>query len=528
MISWIKTNVIRNDSIENFIKTLPKHSKKKKKAVALLELYVTFPDYPISNYLSEWAHKNEMEIRGYLPIRNSSLKSRVSFYLFSTLNFDNGVHRPFRVFKAMGVRRFISPGLSLTNILRIRRLFADVFLLSRSDFLKFNYSGILLGDLIYDFHLRKRSSVSLDPASSDFRRDFYEFMSNFLWWKSYFERNNIRFVCVTHTVYQQAMVARVGLFFGAKVVLGSASRLYQLSHAQPFADLEFLQYEPSASEQFGYTIDHERARSALIELMSGSSRTAAHANVSGFRGLKKTHVVRGIKPVRIMIATHCFSDAPHVYGDMLFDDFNDWLTSVSRFALTTDYEWYAKGHPAFFDSDKIHFRRFLKENPHIIEITSDTSNLDLFSGGINVVLTAYGTIGFEAAYNNVTVINASSRTPHGNYSFSLSPKSKLDYSESLQSLENIIKTFKIDLKAVEHFFDLHHLRTSGNLLFGSKYNELLQSMGGYIEHFTNPSTLDFWVLNIYGSKYEAELKTRIFEFLESDSYFLRGHPDESK
>jgi hypothetical protein len=526
MIPWIKRNVKRNTSIENFINTLPEFSKKKRKAVALLELYVTFPDYPISYYLCEWARANELEIRGYLPIRNRSLKSRMSFYLFSSLNFDNGIERPFRIFKAMGARKFVSPGFALENIVRTRKLYPAIFSLSRSDFLKFSCDGILLGDLIYDFHLRKRGIVTLETASLEFKKDFIEFMTNFFWWKAYFQKNDVRLVCVSHTVYQQAMVARVGLFFGAKVLLGSSSRLYQLSLAQPFADLEFLQYEPSSSEQFDYKIDQGRARAALGELMKGSARTAAHANVSGFRGLQKTQVVLGLKPVRIMIASHCYSDAPHVYGEMLFDDFDHWLTSVSQFSLNTDYEWYVKGHPAFFDSDKMHFRRFLEKNPHIVEIPSDTSNLDLFRGGINIVLTAYGTIAFEAAYNDVIVINASSRTPHGNYPFSLSPKSKFEYFQILESLESLIKTFKIDKGAVEHFFDLHHLRTSGNLLFGSRYNQMLQSSGGYAGHFTNPITLDFWANNIFGSEYEGELTERITTFLDSDSYFLRAHSDE--
>lgn len=359
MISWIKENLKRNPIIESFIKEVSPTRVKSQSAIALMELFVTFPDYPMAHYIADFMRKSHVEINAYLPLRPRSARDRILFKFFSTFRIDNGQYRPQRIYRSFGVTRFLMPKHDPRNAYFARKELNKALSSSNGSFLLYRCEGVHLGDLIYDFHLRKRALVTLDLTSADFADDFLEFMVSFFWWYSFFGKNNVKFVTVSHSVYQQAMLARIGIKFGSKVFLYGSSRIYQLSEQNLFSDLEFLKYDPSRVIQFDYKIDIDRARRGIESLMLGSSVTAAHASVSGFRGKRAPRIVEAKKPVRIMIATHCFSDSPHVYGEMLFADFAEWLDAIVDVSKRSDYEWYAKAHPAFFDSDKIHFAEFL-------------------------------------------------------------------------------------------------------------------------------------------------------------------------
>lgn len=119
-------------------------------------------------------------------------------------------------------------------------------------------------------------------------------------------------------------------------------------------------------------------------------------------------------------------------------------------------------------------------------------------------------------------MNASLRTPHVNYPFSLSPESKAEFIHILMNLEHYLKSHIVNKATVEHFFDLHHLRTSVNLLYGDIYSNLLEYSGGYLNHFTSPLTLEFWLKHIRGTYYEKILIRSIHDFMKSDKYFLRS------
>jgi hypothetical protein len=377
---------------------------------------------------------------------------------------------------------------------------------------------IRIGDLFYDWHLRERLLDTVNVRSLDFEKDFVYFISNFYWWLNYFNSEQIESVFVSHTVYQQAVPARIGIGLGAKVYLVGNDRIYQLRPDREWSDIEFLDYQPNSEAQFGYKIDLNRSRSEINQLRSGKRTNAAHVYASGFVGNSHEKVVETRGHINILIACHCFSDAPHVYGDMLFEDFREWLNFIGELSGATSYDFYAKAHPFFSESDKLHFQNFLEDYPNIKQVPSTFSNLELFGQGINVVLTMHGTIAFEAAYEGILVVNASLNSPHVNYNFSISPKSEEEFRDTILDLENIMLKWEINPFEVEHFFDLHHLRKNKNLLFGGDVHHFYESIGGFTEQFTNPRVYDFWLENRHSDN-SAKLERIIYNFLSSDSYF---------
>jgi hypothetical protein len=223
----------------------------------------------------------------------------------------------------------------------------------------------------------------------------------------------------------------------------------------------------------------------------------------------------------VLIAAHCFSDAPHVFGDMHAVDFWEWLGIIGESSVkNSKYEWYIKPHPGFFQSDQELFLRYISKNQQIKVIPSGYSNLELFRQGINVVLSVHGTITFEAALFDKLVVNYSPVSPHMNYSFVKKPKSFEDFLNILGNLEDLVKKNEIDHSEVLHFYDLHHLRRGHSWLYKQYRSEMLNYAGGYGAHLTDSKTLDYWV-----SKFAIEPRSEISmdnlkTFMRSKEYLI--------
>jgi len=524
MRNWMQDNFKKNKSIEKFIKvnrelTSDFHGKSKNsKQIALLELHVSLISYIIYSFICREKLTKGIQIIGYNPLKNKKFRFNFTFYFFSRAKIDNGIFRPFRILNAVGISKFIQPKNTRKYRLLALEILEEVKQNNKKFLLDLKVEEIRIGDLFYDWHLRERSLDTVNIRSLDFEQDFVHFVSNFYWWLNYFKSKQIESVFVSHTVYFQAVPARIGLELGSKVYLVGNDRIYKLRPDRKWSDIEFLDYQPNSETQFGYKIDLTRSRLEINKLRNGERITAAHVYASGFVGNSLEKVIETRENVNILIACHCFSDAPHVYGDMLFEDFREWLNFIGKLSNATNFHFYAKAHPNFSESDKLHYANFLKDYSRIKEIPSTFSNLELFRQGINVVLTIYGTIAFEAAYEGILVVNASLNTPHVNYSFSISPESVEEYRETILNLENIMLNWKINPLDVEHFFDLHHLRKSNNLLFGEHYRNFYESIGGYAKQFSNPRVYDFWLENRY-SDYSMRFEKIIHNFLNSDLYF---------
>ena len=61
------------------------------------------------------------------------------------------------------------------------------------------------------------------------------------------------------------------------------------------------------------------------------------------------------------MAAHHFSDAPHAWGDLLFDDFFEWMDYLGKLSNELDYDWYIKLHPLDFKENEKTIKYFLEK-----------------------------------------------------------------------------------------------------------------------------------------------------------------------
>jgi hypothetical protein len=524
ILDMFRKNLQRNQFVEQFISYNNNSRKqiqvsKKQQSEVLIEMNPAYTTYILYAIICRAKLKKNHRLVGYRPTKSTSIKDFFTFYLFSNLLFDNGSYRPFRIMWSMGVDKFIQPFYIRKHKNQALEIYKLICNLDKKHLIALKINEIEIGDIFYDWHLRTRKLDTVTINGNLFKKDFIEFVCTFYWWYEYFRTRKIDSVFISHSCSDMALPARIGLSFGSQVILASYGRMYKLSDEKKFSDLEFMDYDPKSKEQFGYEVDLVRSRKLLFETIQGRHLIDAHTFGSGYSGYLTQKIVSKSDQINVLIACACFSDPPHSYGDTIFPDPKEWLNFIGEFSKVSDYKFYAKAHPGFWESDKHHYNNFLREFPNIKEIPHGYSNMELFKQGINVVLTIHGTIAFEAAYQGILVVNASTISPHMNYNFSLSPRSIEDYSQILKKLPQLIVNWEINKHEVEHFFDIHHLRKSFHPLFGNKIPEFYQHIGGWSEQFLNPKVFDYW-LNIQTKDELLGIEDRLINFLENNDYML--------
>ena len=54
---------------------------------------------------------------------------------------------------------------------------------------------------------------------------------------------------------------------------------------------------------------------------------------------------------RVLIASHCFTDAVHIHGKNIFTDYYDWIKFLGKISEKLDYNWVIKIHPSEYDNN---------------------------------------------------------------------------------------------------------------------------------------------------------------------------------
>lgn len=520
----IYSQLKRDQNLEIFIrfslKKLPSGNQKNP-MVSLIELGTNFTGTIALSYFTRVWLSEGQKIIGFRPYISDKFVTKTLDRLFSRFSLDNGLHYPFRLARAIGIDSFLFPKKNLRDFFLLRKCLQTFLSIDKEALLLKEVNGIRIGDLFYDWHLRKRGLATVDTRTPSYTVDLREFLRNFFFWYSELDNKKYENIIVSHTVYMQGILVRLGLARGINVYLVSFDRVYRLNNQLVHSDLEFKLYDPNKSVQFGYKIDLKRAKEKLASMGSEIDLTFGIPGlVSGLHGEIDKHLIKQSQKLKVLIAPHCFSDSPHAMGDFLFCDYYEWLVFICNISAELDYDWYIKPHPGFLESDKHHFRLLLDRYPNLKLIDENVSNLGLFKDGIDVVVTAQGTIGFEAAVFGVLALNASAHAPASRYRFTLSPSTVSELTRILFDLERIKTNFKINKDELLHFYDLHYLRRADSWLFKRKTSHFFDQFEKYSEIFVSSNVFDVWMNQIYNPIQDRNRINEVVKFLDSNDYQL--------
>ncbi len=404
-------------------------------------------------------------------------------------------------------------------------LFNEVYptLKTKRDVENIRIGGMLIGDLVYDTHLRKHLVPTVELECEEFKKTLIEALSFFLYWKKYFDKNTVSSVIVSHCVYAwNAIILRVAVDRSIPVYQVTAQRVYYITDSHNYrAYNDFLDYPVRFS---GLGKEEKKTALALAKerldlRFSGKVGVDMHYSTkSAYTTFSQDgRVIQKSPRLKLLIAPHCFFDAPHPYGISLFPDFFEWIAFLGGISEETDYDWYLKTHPDFLPGNLAIIDEFVNKYPKFKLIDSRTSHNQIIEEGIDFALTVHGTIGFEYAAKGVTVINASMCNPHIAYDFNIHPRSQAEYEHVLLNLDQ--QSVSVDLNKVYEYYYCRFIGTYNDWLFDS-YGNFIDAIGGHASQVKSVS-YDQFLSEFTVSKHKKVMRT-VANFIESGDYCI-GH-----
>ena len=477
--------------------------------IMLMELTSTHSAHVAYAYIAEEMAKSiGAQIKAYSPTPLNSPMRALKF-------LSSGKSS---VYRSFGVNEFIRIKPSSAQKQEARRLFSEVVrnMTSKRDIEDLRIDGVWIGDLVYDSYLRRYSLPTIDPESQHFQDFLLESIETFVFWNDYFDKHDVRAINVSHCTYNLAMPLRIGVERGIDVFNVSITHVYRLDKNRLFSyndAFEFRERFAALSEDVrnaGLSLAEKR----ILQRFDGEVGVdMSYSTKSAYGDHRHSRLLHDSNKKKILIATHCFFDSPHVYGKYLFPDFYEWLDFLGNISHQTDYEWYLKTHPDYRPGTEEIIADFVSRFPKISLLPSDASHLQIIDEGIDVALTCHGTIGFEYAALGVPVINASMSNPHVAYNFNIHARDIEHYRELLGNLDGL--ELHIDKNEIFEYYFMRNIFNTENLFF-EDYRRFLDNIGGYKAQFS-PVAYQQWLAEWSPGKHEKIL-SGLHEFVTSKDF----------
>lgn len=459
------------------------------------------------------AQPSGARIVAYLPRALANWRERLSFFIRSSLGLDT-----FGVYRSFGTVEFLTISPNAVQKGRAALMLPGIMaqLKTKTDLEALTIDGAWIGDLVYDTYLMRFRRPTVDLGSGEFRDFLLESLELFVFWRDYIGSKQISGINVSHCVYNLAMPLRLAVLRDIPVFQASLTHIYRPNRHELFAYNDFLHYReryaklsPEAQKE-----GLEQARQRIERRFAGEVGVDMHySSCSAYGKSRHDSLLEPSSRKKILIATHCFFDSPHSYGNNLFPDFWEWLDFLGALSGETDYDWYIKTHPDYLPGTMEIIQGFIGRYPKFTLLPSDASHHQIVAEGIDVALTVYGTIAFEYAALGKPVINCSLNNPHVAYDFNLHPKSVAEYREMLLNLDCI--PLQIDREQVHEYYFMHHLFNTQDLFF-EDYAASIAAIGGYAAQFT-PVIYQQWLVQWTPAKHE-ELLHALHRFIDSGDF----------
>lgn len=482
--------------------------------VVLFELNAMHSAHIAYSYLANiLSLDNDAEVKAYQQRAHLGLLSKLIFRLKKITGWGQ-----FGAYKSFGVNDFIAISLSSGQRSHARALHANVVgrVKCTLDVQNLEIDGVWVGDLIYDTFLMSFRQPTINVGSDDFHHFLLESMELFVFWRDYLDNNDVRGINVSHCVYNLAMPLRLAVQRSIPVFQINVTHAYRLSKQNLFAYNDFFQFRERFAElplnvrEAGIKLAERRIRRRFAGEVGVDM---SYSTKSAYAAPKHDRLLRKSMKKKILIATHCFFDSPHSYGNNIFPDFYEWLDFLGKITECTDYDWYIKTHPDYLPGTKEIIDNFVATYPKFTLLPSDASHHQIIDEGIDLALTAYGTIAFEYAALGIPVINASQNNPHIAYDFNLHAKDVEDYRRMLLDLNHL--DFQVDKRQVYEYYFMRYIYNTEDLFF-ENYDKAVEELGGYDEQFT-PAVYEKW-LEVLTPERHVEIQQALRAFIKAGAF----------
>lgn len=470
----------------------------------LLEYYPSWTSIIFFTYLvSILRKKHKAKTVFYLPIRPNRLK----IIYYNILVKFKIAH--FKLLSFSSNDKLLIPNLSCINI-GTKYSTKLKGIKKKSDILKIKFEGIKIGDVLYDSYLKKYNTYTIDPNSEKFKDYFIYFSKLFIFWFKYIKKNKVKSVIASHPVYENAIPLRISYSLGNKDSF-TASIHFTYRHSKKHQSIEY-----DVKKRFKKLSKKEKKIGLKISNLNLIKKFNGGKTMDALLG-ERTPVVQKIKEKKIntsnnnvLIAIHSFSDAPHVFGNSIFEDHYEWLKFLgNETKKNTKFNWLLKVHPIFYDKEISIIHKILKDFPHIKILPKNVTNEELINKGVKFILSVYGSVTYEYAYFGIPSILATSNHPYKKYKFLKDASTKQEYKKIINNLENLKFSFSRD-EVIEYYY-MRFVRV--NKLF-KNYPNIVKTLGN---QFASPLIYKCW-LNEFTIKKNIKIMKKLNSYVDSKNY----------
>lgn len=277
--------------------------------------------------------------------------------------------------------------------------------------------GIEVGDLIVDSCLRFQPSPRFEAdrwfvwtlvwqAHRDVRRA-----------RAYFGRRRPLVYLTSYATYlEHGAAVRVALACDVPVrAYGNLQRFgVEVTAVHPFHTLDASGYAAG----FARLADPDAARAdaergLAARLAGGIDEATSYMRASAYgSGDPAPDDVRGA----VVVFLHDFYDSPHVYADLVFEDFWRWILFTIDALEQDGTPYFLKPHPNQINLSEGVLAELRAARPLARLLSPGVSNVQLVRGGMLCGVTVYGSVAHELAYLGVPSI-ACARHPHHSFGF---------------------------------------------------------------------------------------------------------------
>lgn len=332
-------------------------------------------------------------------------------------------------------------------------------LTDKGSLISLQMDGIAVGDLINDSFLRFKPAPTVDLKNAYLLVLLWQAYRDVRRAKDYFAHVKPRLYLTSYSTYiQHGIPVRVALQNGVRVF--SFGNYQEFAKELTLKDWVHTKNPDSYATEF-LTLDHQDERLALAEAALSSRLSGGVDSATAY--MKKSAYAESSDPVpdvrgAVVIFLHDFYDSPHVYREMVFPDFWEWVCFTIETLKSANIRFFVKPHPNQINlSDKVLSKLKLRY-PGLWMILPGVTNKQLAEAGMSCAVTVYGTVANEMANLGVPTI-ACAHHPHISFEFCRTGHSRDEYAALLQ---NSIR-FSIDKVAMHRqsliFYYMHNLNS---------------------------------------------------------------------
>ena len=497
--------------------------KQDEKKIILLEFNNWTFNHIASSYVCNiLSNKHQAKIEGYPGYQLIQSKLKKNF--FERLYWKLGTLlslRSFGVYKSFGVKNIFWP--KIDNEIKkkaIKEFYkSNKRIKSKKDLQNYKIKNILFGDLIYDSFLKKNIYPTVDINSNQFKEFLFDSIKLFFFWENYFSKIKISSVVAFHSVYIGALPLRFAIAKNIPAYVVNFEKLYCLNKSKMFFGREYKNFKKIFNTLSNKVQKNKLklTKKKLIKRFNGYlSNDLVYMSKSPYGKPNNKKVLKSSQKLKILIATHSYSDAPHCYGNAFFPDIYEWLEAIGKISNDTDYEWYIKCHPdysTYWDDTIKLVKEYVGRYPNINYLDNNTSHNQLIKEGVDYVLTVNGSIGGEYPFFGINVINASKNHTQESYNFTITPKNKKEYIQLLKNLKKPKKVNKMTEVLQHYYMKYEYFNTKW---FFNDPNKVKNSVHGY--HNINTILLyKYWIQNFDLKAHDIKYE-QIEKFINSRNY----------